>query len=246
MNFLLVNDDGYLAPGLNSFKRFLEKYGKVYVVAPHSWQSGKSIGISFFLNLAVHQIDETTWSVEGTPADCVIVAKTMLGDKIDVVVSGVNNGYNLSYDSLYSGTCGACYQALMYKMKSMAFSVAKFYGPTEPQINEDMEKVLKYILDNNMLSEDYFLNVNMQEPEFDKPKGIRFTRLYPRMSNFYMEPHHIPKHIFKVQHEYSTPDLDLSYDITATKNGYVSITPISLPTGNLEVMKALQNKDLDY
>ena len=69
MNFLLVNDDGYLAPGLNSFKKFLEKYGKVYVVAPHSWQSGKSIGISFFLNLAVHQIDETTWSVEGTPAE---------------------------------------------------------------------------------------------------------------------------------------------------------------------------------
>ena len=69
MNTLLVNDDGYLAPGINAFKKILEKYGKVYVVAPHNWQSGKSVGITFFQNLPIHKIDDTTWSVEGTPAD---------------------------------------------------------------------------------------------------------------------------------------------------------------------------------
>lgn len=246
MNILLVNDDGFLAPGINKFKKILEKYGKVYVVAPHYWQSGKSVGITFFNNLPIHQIDETTWSVEGTPADCVIVASILLKDKIDLVISGVNNGYNLSYDAMYSGTCGACYQALMYKMKSIAFSVAKFFGAEEKQINEDMEAVLKYILENDMTSTDYFLNVNMQEPEFDHPKGIRFTRLYPRMSNFYMEPHNIPKHVFKVQHDYHTPDIDLSYDITATKNGYVSITPLTLPICDLKALDELQEKDIDY
>ena len=246
MNILLVNDDGYLAPGLNAFKKILEKFGKVYVVAPHSWQSGKSVGISFFLNLPIHQIDDTTWSVEGTPADCVIVANILLKDKIDIVVSGVNNGYNLSYDSMYSGTCGAAYQALMYKMKAVAFSIEKFHGPDQPQINEDMEAVFKYILDNDMLNTEYFLNVNMQDPSFDHPKGIRFTRLYPRLPVFGMEPHNIPKHVYKVQHFYETPDIDLSYDITAIKNGYVSITPMRLPTGDLESLAKLQAKDIDY
>ena len=246
MNILLVNDDGYLAPGINSFKKILEKYGKVYVVAPHNWQSGKSVGISFFQNLPIHQIDDSTWSVEGTPADCVIVANILLKDKIDLVVSGVNNGYNLSYDSMYSGTCGACYQALMYKYKAVAFSIQKFFGHEQVQINEDMEKVFKYIIENDLLSPDYFLNVNMQEPEFTHPKGIKFTRLYPRLSEFYMEPHNIPKHVYKVQHDYHTPDIDLSYDITATKNGYVSITPLTLPICDLKALDNLQKKDIDY
>ena len=246
MNILLVNDDGYLAPGINAFKKILEKYGKVYVVAPHNWQSGKSVGITFFQNLPIHKIHDTTWSVEGTPADCVIVANLVIKEKIDLVVSGVNNGYNLSYDSMYSGTCGACYQALMYKMKAIAFSVEKFFGEDQPQINEDMEEVFKYILDNNLTSEDYFLNVNMQEPQYSHPKGIRFTRLYPRLSLFKMEPHNIPKHVYKVQHHYETPDIDLNYDITATKNGYVSITPLTLPICDLKALDELKGKDVDY
>ena len=246
MNILLVNDDGFLAPGLNAFKKILEKYGKVYVIAPHYHQSGKSVGITYFNNLVVHQINDTTWSVEGTPADCVIIASMVLKDKIDLVVSGVNNGYNLSYDAMYSGTCGACYQALMFKMKAVAFSVAKFYGEDQPQINDDMEKAFKYIIENNMLSDEYFLNVNMQEPEFAKAKGIKFTRLYPRLSNFNMKPYNIPKHIYKVDHDYHTPDLDLSYDITATKNGYISITPLTLPICDIEALKKLQEKDIEY
>ena len=246
MNILLVNDDGFLAPGINAFKKILEKYGDVYVVAPHYHQSGKSVGITFFNNLVVHKIDDRTWTVEGTPADCVIVASVILKGKIDLVVSGVNNGYNLSYDAMYSGTCGACYQALMFHQKAIAFSVAKFYGEDQPQINEDMENVFSYIMDNNLISDKYFLNVNMQEPIYPHPLGIRFTKLYPRTSNFYMEPHSIPKHIFKVQHDYHTPGEDLIDDITATKKGYVSITPLTLPICDLEALKSLRDKDIDY
>ena len=246
MNILLTNDDGFLAPGLNALKKILEKYGDVYIVAPHYHQSGKSTGITFFNNLTVHEIGEKVWSVEGTPADSIIIASILLKGKIDLIVSGVNNGYNLSYDAIYSGTCGACYQALMFGMKSIALSVEKFYGDDQPQINEDMEKVIKYILENDLCSTKYFLNVNMQRPEFDRPKGIKFTRLYPRLSNFYMEVHNIPKHIFKVGHNYDTPDLDLEYDITATNNGYISITPMCLPTGDLDALNELRKKDVDY
>ena len=168
----------------------------------------------------------------------------ILEDKFDVVVSGCNNGYNLSYDAIYSGTCGACYQALMFKKKAIAFSVDKFYGEDTP-INEDMEFVFKYILENDMLSEHYFLNVNMQSYEFERAKGIKFTKLYPRLSKFVMKPHHIPKKEFKVNHDYSTPGDDLTYDITAVHNGYISITPLCLPVCDEEAFEKLKGKDID-
>ena len=246
MNILLTNDDGFLAPGLLALKDILKKYGDVYVIAPHYHQSGKSVGITFFKNLVIHQIDDRTWTVEGTPADCVIVASMLLKDKIDLIVSGVNNGYNMSYDAMYSGTCGACYQALMFGQKAIAFSVAKFFTEGHPQIDEEMEKVFKYILDNNLTSTEYFLNVNMQEPRYEKPFGIKFTRLYPRPSNFYMEEHNIPKHIYKVDHDYKVDVSDATYDIPATDQGYISITPLCLPDGDLEALKELKKKDIDY
>ena len=244
MTFLLTNDDGFFAPGLLAVKKFLLKYGDVYVVAPHNAQSGKSVSITYFNNLKVHELDDHTYSVEGTPADCILIASMILKDKFDVVVSGSNNGYNLSYDAMYSGTCGACYQALMFKKKAIAFSVDKFYGEETP-IGEDMELAFKYIMDNDMLSDKYFLNVNMQTYDYPRAKGIKFTRLYPRLSNFKMRPHHIPKKEFKVEHDYSTPGDDLSYDITAVQNGYISITPLSLPTGDLEALEKLKGKDID-
>ena len=246
MTILLTNDDGFLAPGLLALKEILKKYGEVFVIAPHYHQSGKSCGITFFKNLTIHNIDDHTWTVEGTPADCVIVASMLLGDKIDLVVSGVNNGYNMSYDAMYSGTCGACYQALMFNKKAIAFSVTKFFTEGHPQIDEEMEKVFKYILDNDLASNKYFLNVNMQEPRYEKPKGIKFTRLYPRPSSFYMDVHNIPKHIFKVDHDYKVDKSDIQYDIPATDQGYISITPLCLPTGDLESLKELKLKDVDY
>ena len=245
MTFLLTNDDGFFAPGLLKVKEFLLKYGDVYIVAPHYAQSGKSVSITYFNNLKIHKFDDHTYSVEGTPADCILIASMILEGKFDVVVSGSNNGYNLSYDAIYSGTCGACYQALMFKMKALAFSTDKFYGEDVP-INEDMENAFKYILENNMLSTKYFLNVNMQSFKFERAKGIKFTKPYPRLSKFVMKPYHIPKQEYKVTHDYNTPGDDLDYDITAVENGYISITPLSLPTGDLKAFAKLKEKDIDY
>ena len=74
MNILLTNDDGFLAPGLTELKKILDKYGDVYVVAPHGAKSGMSCAISFINELVVHKISEKVCTVEGPPADCVIVA----------------------------------------------------------------------------------------------------------------------------------------------------------------------------
>lgn len=244
MNILLTNDDGFLAPGLTKLRTMLEKYGKVFVIAPHFHQSGKSAGITFFNGLTIHTINENTWTVEGTPADCVIVATQVIKEPIDLIVSGVNNGFNLSYDALYSGTCGACYQALMFKMKSIALSM-KHFKEDPWQINEDMENAFKFCLDNNLFSSDYFLNLNMPEPTFEKALGIKITKLYPRLSKFEINLHNKPKDQYDVVHVYdidvynNISEEDMIYDIPCTRRGFISITPLKLPSCDEEAYEKL-------
>ena len=90
MKFLLTNDDGYLAPGINALKKILEKYGEVYMVAPHTAKSGMSCAISFFNKLAIHNIDDHTWSVEGTPADCAMLVTKGNGSIFPVLKSSTD------------------------------------------------------------------------------------------------------------------------------------------------------------
>ena len=67
------------------------------------------------------------YSVDGTPADCVRLALGQLvEEKVDFVVSGINRGFNLGMDVLYSGTVSAAVEAAIYKVPSMAVSTEQF------------------------------------------------------------------------------------------------------------------------
>ena len=158
MNILLTNDDGIDSLGIKELERVLLNYGNVYVFAPKVQQSGKACSINTFMGINVYKIDEYHYSVIGSPVDCVEAACALINKKFDLVVSGCNNGYNLSNDIMYSGTCGACIQASFAKLKAIAFSCANseyFY-----QIKTFAKDVLDYVLKNKLLSTDYFLNVN--------------------------------------------------------------------------------------
>lgn len=226
MNILLTNDDGYFAPGINAIKKALEKYGKVYVVAPHTAQSGKSVGLTSFLGLIYHKIDDYNYTVEGTPVDCMQIASMLIKEKIDVIVSGCNNGYNLSFDSMYSGTCGACYQALMFGKKAIAISCEKFQEPT--QILDNIDEILEYVFTNNLLSEDYFLNINLPAPEYKKLKGFKITKLYRRHTYYEMNLKSKSKNWWNIVHFHGDITNDDTQDVSAVANGYCSITPLSL------------------
>lgn len=69
------------------------------------------------------------YSVDGTPADCVkIGTNKFVNDKVDLVVSGINNGFNLGTDVLYSGTVSAAIEAAIYKIPSIAVSMDRDKG----------------------------------------------------------------------------------------------------------------------
>ena len=158
MKILLTNDDGYNATGINILKEKLAKYGEVTVVAPSTHMSGKSISITIGEWMKVDKIDDNTYAVHGTPADCISFAIAGLKQDFDIVVSGCNNGHNLSYDTLFSGTVGACLAALMSRKKCVALS-APFDDFSV--LEDNFDEIWEFIMEYNLLNEQYLLNKSM-------------------------------------------------------------------------------------
>ena len=118
-NILIVNDDGIHSEGIIRLAEAASRFGRVWVAAPDEQCSGMSQKISIFDPILVRPYEfpvpvEAAWSIGGTPADCVKVAVGFLLEEApDLVLSGINNGYNAGFDNAYSGTIGAAAEALM-------------------------------------------------------------------------------------------------------------------------------------
>lgn len=127
MNILITNDDGIDAKGIAVLAEVAAAFGAVTVVAPASQCSAMSHRITFKpMKVQERQLGipgVKAYSVEGTPADCVKTAvDALMVEKPDVVLSGINNGYNVGFDIAYSGTVGAAMEALMLGIPAIAVS----------------------------------------------------------------------------------------------------------------------------
>ena len=168
MIILLTNDDGYESAKLKYTKKVLENFGTVYLVAPRKEQSAKSMSLTIG-GFHFEKVDELTYLIDGTPVDCVNFAFGGLNLRPDITVSGTNNGYNIGIDTRYSGTVGACLQAQYFGGASIALSADRRGNSI---LEQELEKTIQYILDNDLLSKNYTLNVNFPLEKFGKTKGI--------------------------------------------------------------------------
>ena len=108
MHFLISNDDGLSAPGIQVLSERIRQLGSVTIVAPDQNRSGASNSLTLDSPIRIREIDKHTFRVSGTPTDCVHIALTGLLDKDpDMVLSGINAGANLGDDVIYSGTVAA-------------------------------------------------------------------------------------------------------------------------------------------
>ena len=136
MRILVVNDDGIRSPGIEALARMAAQLGETYVVSPSEQCSSMSQKLTLFDEMALREERfpvpvAGAWSLGGAPADCVKVALAHVLDfKPDYVFSGVNDGWNVGYDIAYSGTIGACCEAVMNGIPAIAFS-AKGWGNLE-------------------------------------------------------------------------------------------------------------------
>ncbi len=131
MKILLTNDDGVHAEGLDALRRIAAALSDdVWTVAPESEQSGMSRALTLGAPLRVRAAGERTWSVTGTPTDCVMLARDVTGQaEFDLVLSGVNRGQNLAEDCSMSGTVAGAVMGMATGVRSIALSqsLARFH-----------------------------------------------------------------------------------------------------------------------
>jgi 5'-nucleotidase len=124
--FLLANDDGFRAQGLNALRAALLPDADVVVCAPDNEQSASSHSLSLHRPLRLSQHDDGIFSIDGTPADCVYTAffagTRILPRRPDLVLSGLNHGANLGDDVFYSGTVAAAREGALRGVPALALS----------------------------------------------------------------------------------------------------------------------------
>ena len=171
MRILITNDDGIYSEGIKILVEKAKKYGEVIVIAPEVEQSAKSHAINIRTAIPVKKVNifegVEAYSVDSSPADCVRFALYGLKDNFDIVFSGINRGYNLGEDILYSGTVGAAMEAVLGGKKAIAFST----NPKTFKGSKYFDEVMDYVLKNKLLEKHDLYNINFPK----ESKGIKHT-----------------------------------------------------------------------
>ena len=213
MRILVVNDDGIRSEGIIELARLAQSIGEVTVAAPSEQHSGMSQSITLTNHLTARRVSfplegVTAYSVDGTPADCVMTAiGGFLEQKPDLVLSGINKGYNTGTDILYSGTIGACMEALVHRIPAIAFSIGKDYTSFD-LVRKHFHELMEYAL-QNPAGPDAVWNINFPDCDSSQAKGILYDR----------EP---------AQIEFFGAD---TYEVCGDRNGEFFLRPkVSMPT----------------
>ena len=165
MRFLLANDDGIAAPGLELLAEAAGELGEVVVVAPDGPRSGYSHRVTIEKPLTVSSHGRDRFAINGTPADCVRIGLVEQELEIDWVLSGVNAGANLGVDVYMSGTVAISREAGLFGVPSIALSqFIRHEGPfdwssAKPMVRETLETLLA-----RRLPRGGYLNVNFPDP----------------------------------------------------------------------------------
>lgn len=235
MKILVVNDDGIQSEGLRVLVEKAKKYGEVLVVAPKYNQSATSHKILVIGGFSVEKIDlfpgVEAYAIDTTPADCVRFACYHLNYDYDLVVSGVNKGYNLGFDIFYSGTVAGATEAAYTKKHGFAFSANyKSLAGFEKHFDEVMEL---------LLSEEYWNKALVYNVNFPvDPQGIKLAVQGDTCFDTYFEEKE------GLYYQLGTGNLSLDNneesDAYLIHRGYTTITPLSGDRTNHEVYNLLK------
>jgi 5'-nucleotidase len=223
---LVTNDDGVHSPGIHALARALAQLGEAVIVAPHVEASAIGHALTLRRPLRLERLSDAVYEVDGTPTDCVNVALTQLfAQPPDLIVSGINKGYNLGDDVTYSGTVSGALEGALLGIPSIAVSLERSPGEYDFTPAGEVAAMMAEAILERGLPGRTFVNINVPP---GKPQGIRVTvqakrnhvttvseRLDPRGRPYYW--------IEEGQNDWEPHDQS---DYQAVKDGYVSITPL--------------------
>lgn len=230
MRILVSNDDGVSAPGIKILATALASIAEVIVVAPDRNRSGASNSLSLTRPIRLKQLDNAYYSVEGTPTDCVHLALTGLLDvKVDMVVSGINDGANLGDDILYSGTVAAAMEGRHLGFPALALSMV---GETIQHYETAalFAKRLVTELHQCTLPSQTILNINIPDVPAEELQGVEVTRLGTRHTAEPVVKQLDPRgrQIYWVGPPGLQADAGPGTDFFAVSQNRISVTPLHL------------------
>ena len=232
MKILVTNDDGIDAPGLWVVAKELQKVGRVIVVAPHQEQSGLGTSISLRRAIKVNKVEPKqgeieAYSVEGTPADSVIIAiKSLFPGEINLVVSGINRGPNIGRDIFVSGTVGAAFQGYLHGIPSMAISMNAYEG-LDFEAAAKLAVLLATKVKDGILPNKVLLNINLPDLTLNEISGVEITRLSEQSYCDVVEREQDGKEeYYRIMRGRDSDDSKSGSDIWALQLNRVSITPL--------------------
>jgi len=232
MKILVTNDDGIFADGLITLVRELKNIAEVVAVAPDRELSAMGTTVSLHQPVRARKATPAasgveSYAVEGTPADCVILALGKLAKGgIDLLVSGINRGANLGDDVLISGTVGAALQGSRHGLPSLAISAAlgdKLYFDDAARFAALLVKRFK----TGVMPSDICLNVNLPNLPAPKIKGVKLT--YPARfshTDSIEERYTNGRQYYWFVRERVNKALDEKTDTWALEQGNISISPL--------------------
>jgi len=244
---LLSNDDGIDAPGLAALFDALKKAGTVTVAAPVREQSGVSHGMTTRRLIQVRKSEKNggTWfAIDATPAYSVRLAlESLLADKPDIVVAGINRGENVGLVTFYSATVAAAREAAFLRIPAISVNLqsgeSMDYAAAADFVLALVRELARRGFDKGM-----FLNINIPALPKDRIKGIMITRQDVRPTVELFEKKESGNGEVLYWPSYKTLDAGLEKtDIWAVRNGYISIAPLTLDqtdAARLESLKGLE------
>ncbi len=244
MRFLVTNDDGILAHGLECLTEAAEPLGEVTVVAPDREQSATSHSLTLHHPLRPIRRGDRRWQVDGTPTDCVMLAlEALMPERPDFVLSGINHGQNMGEDVLYSGTVAAAMEGLALGVPSIAVSYAGGDLRADVTLLREQVKVLTPILRHLTSLPDFpretLFNVNLPPVGAGAVKGVKLTRLGRRVYSQSVAPMKDPwgRQIYWIGGGEISWSGEPDSDFRAIEDGYVSVTPLHLDLTHYDVLQ---------
>ena len=224
---LVTNDDGVHFGGIRALADALKPLGEVTVVAPLAEASAIGHALTLRRPLRLEQVSTGVYAVDGTPTDCINIAiSTVLKGKPDLVVSGINKGWNLGDDVTYSGTVSGAFEAALLGVPGIAVSLQFTPGQALDfgEAARAAHLVSRSVLEKGLPAQT-FLNINVPR---GLVKGFKVTvqakrhhvtkideRVDPRGQRYFW--------IEEGQNEWEPHDRS---DYQAVRDGYVSVTPL--------------------
>jgi len=253
MRILITNDDGIDAPGIAALYDAAVGFGEVLVAAPASCQSAMGHGITCSRPIDVERRQVTTpqgafegYAIDAKPADCVKIAVAQLAPgPIDLVLSGINAGFNLGLHVFYSGTVAAAREAAFLGIPSVALSLHLHdasltkWDMARDGAREMIARVLEQSIPPHTM-----LNINLPRTDDGQaPRGIRVTpaSTSPMLDDFHVQPLGGERAAYSVQNGTMFRHTQIGSDVEALMQRFITVTPLHVELTHVDALARWQS-----